>query len=176
MTLSRSPCSSCASPWSCAVPSPRVDARPRDAAGPNPVPSRDSQLSPAFSSRSTRGARTRAMRQRPCLGAAWPRRRPGQPMWPDPPTAPPPAPGAAYYSHFVEDSMRRLTFVIGILVAALAVAAASAYAQAQPRKASTKATATATAPVNLNSAALAQLETLPGIGAAAANRIVGDPP
>ena len=67
--------------------------------------------------------------------------------------------------------MRRLTFVIGILVAALAVAA-SAQAQAQPRKASTKATATATAPVNLNSAAPAQLETLPGIGAAAAKRIV----
>lgn len=68
--------------------------------------------------------------------------------------------------------MRRLTFVIGILVAALAVSAASAYAQAQPRKASAKATATASAPVNLNSATPAQLETLPGIGAAAAKRIV----
>ena len=66
--------------------------------------------------------------------------------------------------------MRRLTFIIGILVAALAVAAASA--QAQPRQASTKATATASAPVNLNSATPAQLETLPGIGAAAAKRIV----
>lgn len=68
--------------------------------------------------------------------------------------------------------MRRLTFVIGILVAVLAVSAASAYAQAQPRKASAKATATASAPVNLNSATPAQLETLPGIGAAAAKRIV----
>lgn len=68
--------------------------------------------------------------------------------------------------------MRRLTFVIGILVAALAVSAASAYAQAQPRKAGAKATATASAPVNLNSATPAQLETLPGIGAAAAKRIV----
>lgn len=68
--------------------------------------------------------------------------------------------------------MRRLTFVIGILVAALAVAAASAHAQAQPRKDSTKATATASAPVNLNTATPAQLETLPGIGGAAAKRIV----
>lgn len=68
--------------------------------------------------------------------------------------------------------MRRLTFVIGIFVTAFAVAAASAQAQAQPRKASTKATAIASAPVNLNSATPAQLETLPGIGAAAAKRIV----
>jgi competence protein ComEA len=67
--------------------------------------------------------------------------------------------------------MRRVTFVIGILVAALAVAS-GAQAQAQPKKASAKATATATSPVNLNTATPAQLETLPGIGAAGAKRIV----
>jgi competence protein ComEA len=69
--------------------------------------------------------------------------------------------------------MRRLTFATGILVAALAgFSPADAHAQAQPRKAAAKATATASAPVNLNTATQAQLETLPGIGAAAAKRIL----
>ena len=67
--------------------------------------------------------------------------------------------------------MRRFTFVFVILVAALAVAS-GAQAQAQPKKAGAKATATATSPVNLNTATSAQLETLPGVGAAAAKRIL----
>ena len=68
--------------------------------------------------------------------------------------------------------MRRVTSVIGILVAALVLVSASAFAQAQPHKASTKATATASSPINLNTATAAQLETLPGIGPASAKRIV----
>lgn len=68
--------------------------------------------------------------------------------------------------------MRRVTSVIGILIAAFVVVSATAFAQAQPRKAAAKATATASSPVNLNTATAAQLETLPGIGAASAKRIV----
>jgi competence protein ComEA len=68
--------------------------------------------------------------------------------------------------------MRRLSLVVGLLAVALMVTAAHPLAQAQPKKAPAKATATAASPVNLNTATPAQLETLPGIGAAAAKRIV----
>jgi competence protein ComEA len=68
--------------------------------------------------------------------------------------------------------MRRFTFAIGMLIAALAVAAGPISAQAPKRPAAAKATASATAPVNLNTATLAQLQTLPRIGAATAQRIV----
>jgi competence protein ComEA len=53
---------------------------------------------------------------------------------------------------------------------ALVMALASAPAVAQSGE--TKATATASAPVNLNTATPAELERLPGIGAALAARIV----
>jgi competence protein ComEA len=74
--------------------------------------------------------------------------------------------------------MRRILFAIVILLAALA-AAPSGVSAAQAPKAGTatkagtaKAKATAANPVNLNSATVTQLQTLPGIGASAAQRIV----
>ncbi len=68
--------------------------------------------------------------------------------------------------------MRRLMFAVGILVAALVGSAPSVWAQAPKAPAASKARATASAPVNLNSATAAQLQTLPGIGASAAQRIL----
>lgn len=72
--------------------------------------------------------------------------------------------------------MRRLTFVIGIVMAALV--ASGPVAQAQTAKASAKTPAAARvratpgAPVNLNAASLAQLQTLPGVGPSTAQRIL----
>jgi len=68
--------------------------------------------------------------------------------------------------------MRRLMFVIGMLVASLVSGAAPAWAQSENAPAVSKARATASAPVNLNSATAAQLQTLPGIGASTAQRIL----
>lgn len=86
--------------------------------------------------------------------------------------------------------MRRLTCVIGILIAAVVASAPVARAQAAkaqapkaaaakattagPAKAPTAARARATpgAPVNLNAATIAQLQTLPGVGASTAQRIL----
>jgi len=58
--------------------------------------------------------------------------------------------------------------VVAALVITLGVAAQTQAAQDTPRSV----TASASAPLNLNSASVAQLEALPGIGRATAERIV----
>ena len=66
----------------------------------------------------------------------------------------------------------RALFVL-LAVAALAVAPALAEQKsATPKPASAKTAPTASAPLNINTATPAQLETLPGLGRAVAERIV----
>jgi competence protein ComEA len=67
--------------------------------------------------------------------------------------------------------MNRLLMAFGALVVCGVLASAPAAAQEPPAKPA-KPAATASAPVNLNTATQAQLETLPGIGAASAKRII----
>jgi competence protein ComEA len=67
--------------------------------------------------------------------------------------------------------MRRLMFAFVIFVATLISGPSTSWAQAA-KSGSAKARATAANPVNLNSASAAQLQTLPGVGASAAQRIV----
>ena len=60
-----------------------------------------------------------------------------------------------------------------IMIAAIAaIALSAAAAGAQGRATAPKATATAAAPVNLNTATMDQLATIPGIGVKTAERIV----
>ena len=68
--------------------------------------------------------------------------------------------------------MRRLFIVFGMLVASLVGGGPSAWAQSDKTPAASKARATASAPVNLNAASVAQLQTLPGVGASTAQRIL----
>jgi len=67
--------------------------------------------------------------------------------------------------------MNRLLMALGTFVVFGVLGVAPAVAQEKPAKPS-KPAATASAPVNLNTATQAQLETLPGIGAASAKRII----
>ena len=69
--------------------------------------------------------------------------------------------------------MRRILLALVILIATVVVAqSAVASPQAAKTAGAAKAKATAASPVNLNSASVAQLQTLPGIGASTAQRIV----
>lgn len=68
--------------------------------------------------------------------------------------------------------MRRILLAIVILVATLVAGPSAAWSQTAKGGGAAKARATAANPVNLNSASAAQLQTLPGIGASAAQRIV----
>lgn len=67
--------------------------------------------------------------------------------------------------------MRALLMILAVVALAAAGTAAEQKPPAPAAKASA-AKATATAPVNLNTATQAQLETLPGIGVKAAQRIL----
>ena len=68
--------------------------------------------------------------------------------------------------------MNRLMMALGALVVMGLVGSAPVMAQEKPAAKPAKTAAAPAAPVNLNTASQAQLETLPGIGAAAAKRII----
>ena len=68
--------------------------------------------------------------------------------------------------------MNRLMMALGAIVVMGIVAVPPVTAQDKPTAKPAKAAAAPAGPVNLNTATQAQLETLPGIGAAAAKRII----
>ncbi len=68
--------------------------------------------------------------------------------------------------------MRRLVLAMVTLVTMVLGGSSMVSAQAVKAGSAAKARATAANPVNLNSASVAQLQTLPGIGASTAQRIV----
>jgi competence protein ComEA len=68
--------------------------------------------------------------------------------------------------------MRRILLALVILIATVIAQSAVASPQAAKTAGAAKAKATAASPINLNSASVAQLQTLPGIGASTAQRIV----
>ena len=68
--------------------------------------------------------------------------------------------------------MRRLSLVLGCAVLAALAALAPSAAMAQGKPAKAKAAPVATTPVNLNTATAADLEALPGVGAATARLII----
>jgi competence protein ComEA len=63
-------------------------------------------------------------------------------------------------------------FVLAILAMALIASPSTSQAQGAKPAAAAKARATTNQPVNLNAATAAQLQTLPGVGASTAQRIV----
>jgi competence protein ComEA len=68
--------------------------------------------------------------------------------------------------------MDRFSFVVSLLVLLASVGAGAAQEKPAAGKAAAKPAAAATSPLNLNTATVAQLETLPGIGARTAQAIV----
>ena len=68
--------------------------------------------------------------------------------------------------------MRRLSYALAIVVTALLVSASTTHAQDKPAPPAKAAAAPSGATLNLNTATQAQLEALPGIGAAVAQRII----
>jgi competence protein ComEA len=68
--------------------------------------------------------------------------------------------------------MRALSIGLGILLTALVVSSGPAVSAQERPAAKSKTAASPSAPINLNTATVAQLETLPGIGARTAQLIV----